>query len=161
MTDVIVLKRDELAFRCRAEPDTLLSVGAMTGTLERHLSAKHELDRFAYLTRRRHRQRTMCPRPKFAAETGANKLGDDAHVLFRQPEHLREHTAHVEDALRFLVDRQLVAVPHRGCSLQLDRNVRLGRRDVSLVELDRRARERRRPHRRARFVSASPARSWS
>ena len=69
LIDVIVLKRDELAFRCRAEPDALLSAGAMTGTLERHLPAKHELDRFAYLTRRRHRQRTMCPRPKFAAET--------------------------------------------------------------------------------------------
>ena len=142
MIDVVVLERDELAVRCRAEPHTLLGAGAMTGRLERHLAAEHELDRLAYLPRRRHRQRTMRPRPKFAAETRANKLGDDAHVLFRQTEHLREHAAHVEDPLRLLVDRQLVAVPHRGRPLQLDGIVRLGRRDVSLVELDRRAGER-------------------
>jgi len=69
VTDVVVFERDELAFRCCAEPHPLLSAGSMTGTLEGHLPAKHELDRLAYLTRRRHRQRTMCPRPKFAAET--------------------------------------------------------------------------------------------
>ena len=83
----------------------------------------------------------MRPRPKLAAETRANKLRDDAHVFFRQTEHLREHAPHVEDPLRLLVDRQLVAIPDRGCRLQLDGIVRLGRRDISLVELDRRARE--------------------
>ena len=37
----------------------------------------------------------------------------------------------------------MIAVPHRSCSLQLDGNVRLGRRDVGLVELHRGAGERR------------------
>src|SRR6476661_6455120 len=78
----------------------------------------------------------MRPWPKFAAKSGADELCDDAHVLFRQTEHLCEHGAHVEDGLRFLVDRELAAVPHRGCSLQLDGNMRFGRCDVSLVELD-------------------------
>ena len=49
----------------------------------------------------------MRPWPKLAAETRANKLGDDAHVLFRQTEHLREHAAHIEDALRLLIERQV------------------------------------------------------
>jgi hypothetical protein len=45
VVDVIVLERDELALRCGAEPHTLLSERAMTGCLERHLAAEHELDR--------------------------------------------------------------------------------------------------------------------
>ncbi len=48
----------------------------------------------------------------------------------------------VEDALRLLVDGQHRAIPGRDRSLQLDRVVGLGRHDVGLVELDRRARER-------------------
>ena len=47
MIDVVVLERDELAFRCRAEPHALLSARAMTDSLEHHFPAKHELDRFA------------------------------------------------------------------------------------------------------------------
>ncbi len=47
VVDVIVVERDELAFRCGAEPDPLLSMGAMARRLERHLPAEHELDRFA------------------------------------------------------------------------------------------------------------------
>ena len=68
--DVIVLKRDELTFRRGAEADTLLGVGAMTGRLKRHLAAKHELDRFVYLPRRRRRQRasvhgqSLLPKPE-------------------------------------------------------------------------------------------------
>ena len=49
----------------------------------------------------------MRPWPKLAAETRADELGDDADVLFRQTEHLREHAPHVEDGLRLLVERQL------------------------------------------------------
>src|SRR4029077_2601873 len=69
VTDVVVFERYELPSGRRAEPHPLLSAGAMIGTLEGHLPAKYELDRLAYLTRRRHRQRAMCPRPKFAAKT--------------------------------------------------------------------------------------------
>src|SRR5439155_10327252 len=103
VTDIVMLERDELAFRCGAQSHVLLSAGAMARRLERHLPAENELNRLADLPRRRHRQRTMCPRPKFAAETLADKLRDDAHVLVRQTKHLREHAAHVEDGLRFLV----------------------------------------------------------
>ena len=133
----------------------------MTDRLEHHLAAEHELDRFAQLPRRRDRERTVGPWPQLAAETGAEKLGDDAHILFRQAEHLRQHAAQVDDALRLFVDRQLVAVPDRGRRLQLDWVVRFGRRDVSLVELDRRVGEGAVGDRRARFAGASPGRSWS
>src|SRR6266404_6573287 len=83
----------------------------------------------------------MSPRPELAAETRAHEFRDDANIFFRQTKHLREHTAHVEDRLRFLVERQCRTVPDRGCALELDGIVGLGRSDVSLIELDRRARE--------------------
>jgi hypothetical protein len=41
----------------------------------------------------------MRPWPKLAAETRANELGDDAHILVWQTEHLREHAPHIEDCL--------------------------------------------------------------
>ena len=70
----------------------------MADRLEHHLAAEHELDRLAELPRRRRGERAMRPGPQLAAETRADELGDDADVLFRQAEHLREHAAHVEDA---------------------------------------------------------------
>src|SRR6266536_4460440 len=79
----------------------------------------------------------MRPCPKLAAETRANELGDDAHILVRQTKHLREYAPKVEDPLRLFVDRQHRAIPDRGRRLQLDRIVRLSWRDISLVELDR------------------------
>src|SRR2546430_8791254 len=79
----------------------------------------------------------MRPWPELTPETRANELGDDAHVLVRQTEHLREHAAKIEDGLRLLIDGQVIAVPHCSCSLQLDGNVRLGWRGVGLVELHR------------------------
>ena len=81
----------------------------------------------------------MRPWPELAAETGANKFRDDAHVFFRQTEHLREDAPEVEDRLRFLIERQHCAIPDCDRRLQLDGVVRLGRRDISLVEFDRRA----------------------
>src|SRR5947208_6513028 len=79
----------------------------------------------------------MRPCPKLAAETRANELGDDAHVLVRQTEHLREHAPQIEDGLRLLIDGQVITVPHCSCSLQFDGNVRLGWRDIGLIELHR------------------------
>src|SRR5437763_9457829 len=79
----------------------------------------------------------MRPWPELTAETRANELGDDAHVLVRQTEHLREHAAKIEDGLRLLIDGQVIAVPHCSCSLQFDGNVRLGWRDIGLIELHR------------------------
>src|SRR5437667_8017 len=38
---VVVLKRDELALRRRAEPHALLGAGAMTDRLKHHLAAEH------------------------------------------------------------------------------------------------------------------------
>ena len=141
MVDVVVLERDELAVRRGAEPHALLGARAMADRLEHHLAADDELDRLAELPRRRGGERTMRPRPQLAAETRADELGDDADVLLRQAEHLREHAPQVDDALRRLVERQRRAVPDRGRRVQLDGVVRLGRRDVGLVELDRRAGE--------------------
>ena len=114
----------------------------MTDRLEHHLAADHELDRLAELPRRRGGERTMRPRPQLAAETRANEPGDDADVLLRQPEHLREHAPEVEDPLRPLVQGQRRAIPDRGRRVQLEGVVRLGRRDIGLVELDRRPGER-------------------
>ena len=59
----------------------------------------------------------MRPWPKLAAEARADKLGNDANVLFRQTEHLREYAAHIEDRLRFLVERQHLVIPY--CSRPL------------------------------------------
>src|SRR2546423_13957423 len=79
----------------------------------------------------------MRPWPELTAETRANELGDDAHVLVRQTEHLREYATKIEDGLRLLIDGQVNAVPHCSCSLQLDGNMRLGWRDIGLIELHR------------------------
>src|SRR2546423_1832814 len=79
----------------------------------------------------------MRPWPELAAETRANELGDDAHVLVRQTEHLREYATKIEDGLRLLIDGQVIAVPHCSCSLQFDGNVRLGWRNIGLIELHR------------------------
>src|SRR5690348_4092564 len=84
----------------------------------------------------------MCPRIEFAAESGTEELGDDAHVLRRKTEHLRQYTAHVDDSLRRVVQRQQLAVPECGSGVQFQRIVRFSRRAVSLVQLDRRAGER-------------------
>src|SRR2546430_14136603 len=43
----------------------------------------------------------------------------------------------MEDGLRLLINGEVIAVPHRSCSLQLDGNVRLGWRDIGLIELHR------------------------
>ena len=83
------------------------------------------------------RKRTMRPRPELAAETRADKLGDDAHVFLRQSKHLREDAAKIEDALRLFVNRQHLAIPDCDGRLQFDGIVRLGRRDVGLIDLDR------------------------
>src|SRR5947209_11383903 len=117
MVDVIVLERHELAFGCGAQPHALLGAGAMTDRLKHHLATEHELNRFAKLPRRCGGERTMCPWPKFTAETRANEFGNDADVFFRQTEHLCENSPEVEDALRFLIERQQRAIPDRGCPL--------------------------------------------
>ena len=142
MVDVVVLERDEFAVRRRAKPHALLRARPVTDRLEHHLAAEHEFHRLAQLPRRRGGERTLRPWKQLAAETRADELGDDADVLFRQAEHLREHAPEVDDSLRRVVQRQCRAVPDRGRRVQLDRIVRLGRRDIGLIELDRRARER-------------------
>src|ERR1043165_7594644 len=81
----------------------------------------------------------MCPGIELAAESGTEEPRDDAHVLLRKTEHLRQHTAHVDDSLRRVVQRQHVAVPECGSGVQLERIVRFSRRAVSLVKLDSRA----------------------
>src|SRR4051812_21541702 len=78
----------------------------------------------------------MCPWPKLAAKARANEFCDDPHVFFRQPKHLRENAAHVEDPLRLLIDSQSVAFPDRDRRLQLDRVVSFRRRHISLIEFD-------------------------
>jgi hypothetical protein len=88
--------------------------GAMTDRLEHHLAADHELDRLAQLPRRRGGERTMRPRPKLAAETRADELRDDADVLFRQAEHLREHarrlTTPCDDSYSVSIEPSQIAV---------------------------------------------------
>ena len=54
----------------------------------------------------------MRPWPKLAAETRANKFGNDANILFWQTKHLRENGAHIEDRLRFFVECQHLAIPY-------------------------------------------------
>src|SRR3954454_668524 len=84
----------------------------------------------------------MRPRIEFAAESGAKKFSDDAHVLLRQTKHLRYHAAHIHDTLRRVVQRQHLTIPHRGGGMQLERVVRFGWRAVSFVELDGRTSDR-------------------
>ena len=74
LIDVVVLERDELAFRRRAEPDALLCARPVTDRLEHHLAADHEFDRLAELPRRGGGERTLRPWPQLAAETRANKF---------------------------------------------------------------------------------------
>src|SRR6266446_7072381 len=78
----------------------------------------------------------MRPGPKLAAETGADKFRDHSHILFRQAKHLRESASKIEYSLRLFVNRQVRAFPNCGGGLQLDRIMRLGWRDIRLVELD-------------------------
>ena len=66
----------------------------------------------------------------------------------------------LKTALRRLVERQVRPIPDRGRRVQLDRVVRLGRRDIGLVELDRRAGESGLGDRRARFAGDAPGRTW-
>jgi hypothetical protein len=89
VVDVIVLERNKLPVFRGAEPDALLGARTMTDALEHHFSAEDEFHGLAQLPRGRDRERTMRPGPELAAETGADKLGDDADVLFRQTKHLR------------------------------------------------------------------------
>src|SRR5262249_32905488 len=125
LVDVVVLQRDELAVLRGAEPHALLGAGAMAGRLEGHLAAENQLDRLAQLSGGGDGERAVRPWPELAPEAGADEPGDDADILFGQPEHLRENAPHVEDALRLFVDRENRAVPHRGRALQLDRVVGL------------------------------------
>ena len=102
---IVVLQRDELAVGRGPEPHALLSARTMADGLEHHLAAHDKLYRLAKLPRRRCRERAVRPRKKFAAETGADKLRDDADVFLRQAEHLCEHRLQIDDALRRLVQR--------------------------------------------------------
>src|SRR6267154_1209358 len=104
--------------------------------MEHHLTAEYELHRLAQLARRCGSECTLRPWIQLAAEARAEKLCDDADILLRQTEHLRQDTPEVDDSLRGLVQRQSRAIPDRGGRVQFKRVVRLGRRDVSLVEPD-------------------------
>src|SRR6267378_8077008 len=109
----------------------------MTHRLEHHLAAEHNSYRLAQLPRGCGGERTLRPWPQLAAETRADELRDDADVLFRQAEHLREYSPKVDYSLRRFVEGQGRAIPDCRGRVQLDRVVRFGRRDVGLVELDR------------------------
>src|SRR5207253_11021782 len=98
--NVVVLERDEFAVAGGAEAHALLSARAMTDRLKHHLAADHEFHRLAELPRRGRGERTVRPWKQLAPEARANELGDDANVLFRQAEHLREHAPQVDDPLR-------------------------------------------------------------
>ena len=105
MIDVIVVEGNEFSVGRSAETNALLRARSVPDRLEHHPATEHELHRFAQLARRRHRERTVRPRPKLAPETGAHKFRHDTHIFFRQSEHLRQHAAEVEDSLRLFVDR--------------------------------------------------------
>src|ERR1041384_6988632 len=81
----------------------------------------------------------MCPGIELAPESGTEELRDDAHVLLRKTEHLRQHTAHVDDSLRRVVQRQHLALPDCGSGVQFEWIVRFSRRAVGFIQLDRRA----------------------
>src|SRR5580704_16136219 len=106
VVDVVVLERDELPISGSAEANALLRPRTMTDRLEHHFAADDEFDGLMELPRRRDGERTMRPWPKLAAKARTNKLGDDADVLLRQPEHLREYAPKIENALGLLINRQ-------------------------------------------------------
>ena len=83
----------------------------------------------------------MRPRIELAPESRAEEPRDDAHVLLRQSEHLRQNAPQVDHPLRRVIQRQHLAIPDRGGGVQLERIVRFGWRDVSFVELDGRTGE--------------------
>ena len=78
----------------------------------------------------------MLPRDLLRAEAAAHVLGDDAHVLRREPELLGHLVAHGEDALRRLVHGELVAVPERRAAVRLERVMQSRLRAVGGLEHD-------------------------
>src|ERR1041384_4554816 len=78
----------------------------------------------------------MCPGIELAAESGAEELCDNAHILFGQSEHLRQYASHVDHTLCRVIQREHLSFPHRSGGVQLERVVGFGRRDVSLIQLD-------------------------
>ena len=95
--DVIVLERDELAVRGRAQPHALLRSGTMPNRLEHHFAAHDDFDGLSELSRRRDGERAMGPGPQLAAEARTEEFRDHADVFLWQAEHLREHISRVEN----------------------------------------------------------------
>src|ERR671931_199320 len=114
----------------------------MTDRLEHHFAAEHQFHRLAQLSRRGRGERTVRPWPQLVAKARAHKLRNHPDVFLRQAEHLSEDTSEVDDSLRRLIQREGRTLPDRGGGVYLERVMGLGRRDVGLVKLERRGRER-------------------
>jgi len=79
----------------------------------------------------------MRPGKELAAKAGTEKARDHLHVFARHAERLRHHMLVVHHPLRGLIQGEFGRVPHRDRGVHLHWIVRLGRRDVGLVHLDR------------------------
>ena len=110
----------------------------MTDGLEHHPAAEHELHRPAQLARRRRGERQCVHGNSLPPKPEPRNFEMTRTFSFGRPNICASTLALVDHALRRLVQRQRRAVPDRDRRVQLDRVVGLGRRDVGLVELDRR-----------------------
>src|SRR5688500_706678 len=110
----------------------------MTDSLKHHFPAANELHWFAELARRGGGERRMRPWTQLPAEAGPEQRGDEAYILRREPEHLREDASMVDDSFRRFIERQYRAIPDRNGRMQLDWVVCLNGSNIGLVKLDRR-----------------------
>jgi hypothetical protein len=105
--------------------------------MKHHLAGHHQLDGATQIARRSAGEQRVRPWKQFAAEPGAKVLHDHAHLIFRHAEHQRHDLSLIDNRLRCFVERIICPVECGDSRVQFDRVVRLDRRGVGLIDLER------------------------
>ena len=137
----LVADRRELAVARRAEADSLNRRRAMRRVVEHQRPRQRHLHRASSRARAERREQRVGAYEQLAAEAAADVRRDQAHVLLRQPERLRQIVDAPVDHLVRRPDGELVAVPGGDRSVRLHHRVRLIGRGVGRIELDGRGSE--------------------
>ena len=132
--DAVVLDRGQPPVTGRAQGDALSGGGLMPAAGEHLPPGQHQLHRPAQHPGGRRSQQLVRVHETLAAEPAADKRAAHVHVVGGQPEGGRQRRLHDENALRGVLQAQLVTVPpgHRGG--RFDRAVMAVRGAVGLAD---------------------------
>ena len=132
----VVGDRGERAVLGGAEADALDRRRAVADAGEHLLAPERALDGSVDHAGRDRGEHRLRPRRALGAEAAADVLGDHAHALGVELEHLGERAARAVGALDRVVEQEVAVLPDREAGVRLHRVVVDGGGGVGLVDLD-------------------------